>query len=354
MAEYEEDIFRGLQRVKERIPEKEEVELQDLKLIILSDQHRSQGDSADDFKMCKPAYHAALGYYLESGYTLYLLGDVEELWESRPKNITGEYQDTLKLEKSFVEKGKYKRFWGNHDDDWQYPRKFSRYLKKYIAKDGEDALAYEGHVISVHHRGKKLGELLFLHGHQGTFDADRFARLSKIVVRYIWRPFQRLTKIKSTTPATDFQLRLKHELAMHNWASQHKGLILISGHTHHPAFSSESHESFLKNGIASLKQKLKKKKDTSKIKKIQAEIEAKSARLDLVLAKSNGVILDIPEEKKPCYFNTGCCSFSDGNITGIEIDQGIIRLVRWPDDQGNPKKKVLREEQLIQIFKRCN
>jgi hypothetical protein len=199
-----------------------------------------------------------------------------------------------------------------------------------------------------------LGELLFLHGHQGTFDADRFAWLSKMVVGYIWRPIQRLTKIKSTTPATDFQLRLKHELAMHHWAGQQKGLVLISGHTHHPLFSSESHESFLKDEIDRLKKKLKKKNNSSKIEKIQAEINAKSARLNWVLAKSNGIILDIPKEKKPCYFNTGCCSFSDGDITGIEIEQGIIRLVRWPDDQGNPKKKVLREEELVRIFKKCN
>jgi hypothetical protein len=32
----------------------------------------------------------------------------------------------------------------------------------------------------------------------------------------------------------------------------------------------------------------------------------------------------------PCYFNTGCCSFPDGDITGLEIADGEIRLVRWP------------------------
>jgi hypothetical protein len=34
----------------------------------------------------------------------------------------------------------------------------------------------------------------------------------------------------------------------------------------------------------------------------------------------------------PCYFNTGCCSFPDGDITGIEIAGGEMRLVRWPGD----------------------
>ncbi len=41
-----------------------------------------------------------------------------------------------------------------------------------------------------------------------------------------------------------------------------------------------------------------------------------------------------------CYFNTGCCSFDDGDCTGLEIAEGKTRLVRWPDDDGNPKKKT--------------
>src|SRR5215211_2783982 len=31
----------------------------------------------------------------------------------------------------------------------------------------------------------------------------------------------------------------------------------------------------------------------------------------------------------PCFFNTGCCSFGDGDITGLELADGEIRLVRW-------------------------
>jgi hypothetical protein len=54
---------------------------------------------------------------------------------------------------------------------------------------------------------------------------------------------------------------------------------------------------------------------------------------------------------KPCYFNTGCCSFSDGDLTGIEIAGGRIKLVRWPDDAGNPKPKVLVSMLLAEVFK---
>jgi hypothetical protein len=40
-----------------------------------------------------------------------------------------------------------------------------------------------------------------------------------------------------------------------------------------------------------------------------------------------------PEEvltvSPPCYFNTGCCSFPDGDVTGLELADGELRLVRW-------------------------
>jgi len=32
---------------------------------------------------------------------------------------------------------------------------------------------------------------------------------------------------------------------------------------------------------------------------------------------------------RPSYFNTGCCCFPDGQLTGLEIDGEDIRLVKW-------------------------
>ena len=46
---------------------------------------------------------------------------------------------------------------------------------------------------------------------------------------------------------------------------------------------------------------------------------------------------------KPSYFNTGCCCFSDGDITGIEIDDGAIRLIKWTLKDGKPERQVLEE-----------
>jgi hypothetical protein len=61
----------------------------------------------------------------------------------------------------------------------------------------------------------------------------------------------------------------------------------------------------------------------------------------------------VVELKKPSYFNTGCCAFLDGDITGLEIKDSEIRLFRWPDDEGEPKPRVLVSAKLTDVFEKC-
>ncbi|MCD6287055.1 MAG: hypothetical protein J7M39_14195 [Anaerolineae bacterium] len=49
--------------------------------VFLSDLHRGARNGADDFRRAERAFNAALAYYNRLGYTLVLIGDVEELWE---------------------------------------------------------------------------------------------------------------------------------------------------------------------------------------------------------------------------------------------------------------------------------
>jgi hypothetical protein len=73
---------------------------------------------------------------------------------------------------------------------------------------------------------------------------------------------------------------------------------------------------------------------------------AAELRAELEWTKAQGGeqpgLTDAPAEPvKPCYFNTGCCSFGDGDITGLEIIGSEIRLVRWPHGSGAPKPEIL-------------
>ena len=52
----------------------------------------------------------------------------------------------------------------------------------------------------------------------------------------------------------------------------------------------------------------------------------------------------------PVYFNTGCCRFDDGDITGIEIDNGKIRLIKW--SRRSLERTVFEQDALTDIFER--
>jgi len=46
------------------------------------------------------------------------------------------------------------------------------------------------------------------------------------------------------------------------------------------------------------------------------------------------------------YFNSGCCCFDDGDITGIEIADECIRLIKWEYHNRKSVRMVLEEAYL--------
>jgi hypothetical protein len=139
------------------------------KIVIFSDHHKGNRDGADDFLACERAYNAALSYYHRQGYTLAVLGDVEELWEERPKTVLKAYPHTLGLEAKFHHSGRYLRFFGNHDDAWSHTDLVDKLLGPVL---GEPLKVYEALIFHVRDEEAELGRLFLLHGHQGTLDSD--------------------------------------------------------------------------------------------------------------------------------------------------------------------------------------
>src|SRR5438094_1597907 len=118
--EYQKRIGKGLNRAFDDSAHYD-VELSRLKVVVFSDLHRGARDRADDFERCERAYSAALGWYLERRFELWLLGDVEELWENGIDEVMPCYPDLLELEQKFRDKTGFRRFYGNHDLDWRNP-----------------------------------------------------------------------------------------------------------------------------------------------------------------------------------------------------------------------------------------
>jgi hypothetical protein len=312
----------------------------DDRLVIFSDHHKGARDGADDFQRCERAYNAALVYYHFLGWVLFELGDVEELWENTFAEVASNYSETLRLAAAFHADGRYTRFYGNHDLAWQDPDLFA---------DRMTDLGYGGVTplgslrVTVNDRdGRELGELLLVHGHQGTADSDQHAQSSAFFVRRGWRPLQRLLNRPWNTPSVDWELRGEHAASMAAWA-QDRREVVIAGHTHLPVF-------FNQHKTADPPPQSMAPDQGTDPRIAEALRRARTAWRDaeaVRLAKQRPVSL-----ATPCYFNTGCCSFGDGDITGLEIADGEIRLVRWPADPDTDRRQLGAPLRLEDVFVR--
>jgi predicted phosphodiesterase len=307
-----------------------DTDLASARYVIFSDQHKGVRNGADDFLCCERAYNAALAYYFAAGHTLIELGDVEELWEERPAAVLDRYKHTLELTAKFHQAGRYLRVYGNHDDNWSFEDQVAGLLRPVY---GDDLEVYESIRLLDH----KLGTLWLTHGHQGTVNSDRFSRLSRIPTRFLWRPLQRLFKFSLNSPATDWVLREKHNIALYSWAASKPNLVLVAGHTHRPVFRA-------KTLAAQIEEELKAvgPHEIQRIAELSAELEWVRAQ-DQKESGPEGAVVPL---ESPSYFNTGCCCFVDGDITGVEIADGEIRLIRWPDDDDRPRPQLLRGARL--------
>ncbi len=316
-------------------------DLDEIRLVIFSDHHRGLRGKSDDFRRCEQAYSAALGFYLEQDYDLHLLGDVEEFWGHSPRKVMRSYPETLELEGQFLARDRLYRYWGNHDDLWSERSVVEDLLEPVYDQHTEVREALR---IVVEREGKELGTLFLVHGHQGEFWSDRHGNKARWLVRTFWRPYKRLSRTPSSTPATDNRLRRRHNVAMYLWARRHPGLALIAGHTHKPVFLMQENVEAMQAGL--------------EINRADREVDAEElarerAELEWVRAGQRNRFYQMDQSLRPlcpCYFNSGCCSFADGEITGIEISDGRIRLVQWPDDRGWPRPRVLASADLVDVF----
>lgn len=343
---YQRNIAHGLQRAWEAASSEElRRDIQEIRLVIFSDHHRGLRGKTDDFRLCEQAYSAALGYYLEQDYDLHLLGDVEELWGHNPRKVMATYPETLDLEGQFHARGSLYRYWGNHDDLWSERATVEDLLEPIY---DQQTRIREALRLVVTDDGEELGSLFLVHGHQGEFWSDRHGSKARWLVRTFWRPYKRISRTPSSTPATDHRLRKRHNVAMYLWARTHPGLALIAGHTHKPVFLKQENVEAMRAGL----------EINRADKDIDPEHVARErADLEWVRAGQRHRFYEMDESLRPlrpCYFNTGCCSFADGEITGIEISEGRIRLVKWPDDRGRPRPRILASADLRDVLNDLN
>lgn len=242
--------------------------------ILFSDCHRGTGSAGDNFLKNEFLYLAALNNYFQRNFTYLELGDGDELWENRSiRRIKEFHQQTFELLSQYYTNGRMYGIYGNHD----MSKKDSNYLKKHFHSyfcDQRmcefplfpDITFYSGIILQDTFHRK---DIYLTHGHQADLLNSALWPLSRFLVRYVWTPLEKLGIPDPTSAAKNHKRKKESERILTEWARKNRH-ILITGHTHHPMTGSE----------------------------------------------------DSP------YFNTGSC-VSPAGITGIEIENRCITLVKW-------------------------
>jgi predicted phosphodiesterase len=334
------------------------------RIIVFSDQHRGAKNGADDFMKAEGSYLAALEYYFKNQFQFISLGDSEELWENTVNQVKKHNTITFEAEKKFILKDRFFKIFGNHDLYWDNTLLASQQLKTIydkklrvfegvileLRKDNEQEetgnrqlVTGNKEVAGIKKKSDEKNDVLLIadcpltifltHGHQGDASSDG-NWFSKFFVSNIWAPLQSYLRVNFNTPAYDEDLKTAHNLIMYEWSAKYKNLVLITGHTHQPVFESLTHPEKLYKQLGDAMKANK----IDEANKIEAEIKRRGREYKTTPAQYLSI--------KPSYFNSGCCCYRDGDITGIEITYEKISLVKWSLAKG---REVLEETTLEKL-----
>ncbi|TJX12944.1 serine/threonine protein phosphatase [Tissierella creatinini] len=273
----------------------------DSKFIIFSDVHRGNGSHFDEFSKNQNIYKYALDYYYENGYTYIEAGDGDELWETpRFKDIRNAHFHVFESIKKFNDANRLIMIYGNHNvylKDMNYVKNNYYCTYSEYREMSYDFLNGMEPVESLILKNKDTGqEILVVHGHQGDFANDQIWFPTMLSLKFFWRYLHSLGIMNPASPVKNNFKRHKIERNFCKWIEKNK-IMLVCGHTHRFKF---------------------------------------------------------PREGELPYFNTGCCIYPT-IITGIEISEGCVQIVRWKTvvtDHGYHKvdRMVLRGPERIEKY----
>jgi len=246
------------------------------KIILFSDCHRGDNSFADEFANNRNIYFHALQHYYRNGFRYCELGDGDELWENiffEP--IFEAHKNIYLLLRQYHLENRLHMIWGNHDMVYKYPDYVEKTLSYYFdpidscKKELFREIQYHEALILQH---DETGQEIFLtHGHQADWWNYVLWRWGRFLVRVLWKPLQVWGIADPTSPARNYKELIRIERRLKRWLLQNNRLLTIVGHTHRPRF---------------------------------------------------------PEPDEIPLFNDGSC-VHPRSITGIEIENGGIALVKW-------------------------
>jgi len=216
------------------------------KYVLFSDCHRGNGGSGDNFLKNKPIYMAALQYYYRNGYSYIEVGDGDELWENRSMSHIFEiHNDVFCTLELFHRQNRLHMLYGNHDMVKKYGTiRFFSQLKFYPSIILENCsskplINHQQNRFGTSLTAKPPSDIYITHGHQTDLFNSTFWKLSRFLVRYLWRPLEQLGVLDPTSASKNYKRKKQTEKRLYNWA-KNENHILITGHTHRPSLDNES------------------------------------------------------------------------------------------------------------------
>jgi len=244
------------------------------KIIVMSDCHRGSGSNSDNFFKNHNIYRVALEYYYENGYTYMELGDGDELWaNSDYLEIVNNYNEIFQILSALHKEKRFFQIFGNHDilkskKRWQ-DMNLQNYVRRHETEKKDlfpNVEIYES--ILLNYANEK--EILLIHGHQVDKLNSDFWKVSRVLVKYIWK-YLELIGFKDPFSTYGNYDKCKYIDDIYIKWTKRNDKMLFAGHTHRLIF---------------------------------------------------------PNEENKLYFNDGCCVYNN-QITGIEISDGKIGSVKW-------------------------
>lgn len=220
--------------------------------VIISDCHRGCGTSNDNFLKNQNLFFAALEHYYREGFTYLELGDGDELWENRSmKQIIEIHSSSFWLLSHFYQEHRLYMLYGNHDMVKRSPAFSGSNCSSYYCSDSRtyhpllpDIRFHEGVILE---NAKEGPDLYLTHGHQADALNSTFWRLSRFLVRYVWKPLEHIGLLDPTSAARNNTKKDSVEQRLSNWALR-QGCLLITGHTHRPSLDAKNQTPYLNAG----------------------------------------------------------------------------------------------------------
>lgn len=295
------------------------------KYVVLSDFHLGDGSGADNFRQNEKIFVKALKYYENNGYSVILLGDIEEYHQFSLSRILKKYysKDTdnpsvYNMLKRFT--GKLYRVFGNHDVEWSLRDP----LSENVERPAVEAIKLK--------KGNR-NDIMLVHGHQAMESYEKDINIVRFGTTF-YREMEKIFKFPSKTVLEE-RPSVKDKI-YDEWA-RGKSRIMICGHTHCPILAKRFIDyRWVLDKYAEYEQELQNIRgsgnnaEIERLKTLIKWLRPKKTFYDNQLAKTGGRGMRRSPGKSLSnhYFNTGACLFKDV-ITNIEIDEDTIRLVYW-------------------------